>query len=216
MGEGSGFGGIGEDGGEGAFTLVVVLAGEVDDGLAFHVGLACEDEDLEGKAGWSGFEPTDRDKELLGFGECLGTIGFLVEEAVTGTWIDVGVAAGAGGFHVDFVFAEDGDADEFVGIAEEDAGRGSGFGDVVGGREIAEAIAEPLVAPLAGTVVEDWVEEDEGVGFAGDGGVVGGVVETGDEGGEGSEVAAGRAACGGDAGWVDAEIGGVAADEAHG
>jgi hypothetical protein len=62
VGEGCGFGWVGEEGGEGAFAVVVVLAGEVDDGLAFHVGLACEDEDFKRFGFGAGDGDADRKK----------------------------------------------------------------------------------------------------------------------------------------------------------
>ena len=86
---------------------------------------------------------------------------------------------------------------------------------MVSRRKLPVALADARVAPLAGTVVEDGIEEHERVALRRDLQVVGGIVEPGHKRGEGREVSAGRAAGGGDARWIDAEFGGVRAHVAQ-
>jgi hypothetical protein len=64
--------------------------------------------------------------------------------------------------------------------------------------------------------VKDRIEEQQSIGPAGNREVVGGVVESWNEGREGSEVTACRTAGGGDAVGIDAEFGGPRAHEAQG
>ena len=124
------------------------------------------------------FQPAERGEKFVRLRERLRLVRLLVEEAMRCAGIDVRIAADARGFHRGLELAQHRHTDELVRVAEENAGRRRGLGDVVRGRKLAEPLADALVAPLAGAVVEDGIEQHQRVRLAGNFHVVRRVIES--------------------------------------
>src|SRR5271169_1953976 len=82
-------------------------------------------------------------------------------------------------------------------------------------REFAVAFADPFVAPLAWTVVEDWVEEYKHLRFAGDPQIICRIVETRHDRCDRCQVSASRTASCSDSFRVDPQFSRMCADVAY-
>ena len=140
----------------------------------------------------------------------------LIEEAMPAAFVEVEVAAVAGGFHAVGELTDA--ADEVVVGADHDQRRRGLRVDVIGGEESASASTPmaklpPRFSPgISVAAIErgGGVVEDHRVRHGADGGVFVRFVEFLDRPCRGGEMAAGRAAAGDDAIGIDAELGGVA------
>ena len=140
----------------------------------------------------------------------------LVEESVALAIVNVEFAAGAGFFHGGLIAFQGGDGDELVIRAEEGDGGWGALADVVGGGEVFPVVFYFRVAPFARAVVEDWIEEDEGVGDGADLEILTVFFEAFAVCGGCGDVTSGGASTGGELVRIDSQLGGVFTDPADG